>query len=226
LRSQPPEGALSGFGRPGTTEMQPFVVLEGVAAPFDQSNVDTDQIMPARFTRRPRKSGYQDYLFRDRRFDEDGREKPDFVLNQAPYRAARILVGERNFGCGSSREQAPWGLVDYGIRCVIAADFGDIFHANALKCGLLPVQLDAAVCASLRQQLHARPGATLRVDLPAQTVTGPDGATHPFRIDALRKRCLIEGLDDIGLTLQHDAAMTAFEEAYRRRFDWLFDAQG
>src|SRR4030081_3012565 len=116
--------------------MEPFALLDDVAAPFDRSNVDTDQIMPARYTRRPRKSGYQDYLFRDLRFREDGSEKPDFVLNQVPYRGARILVGERNFGCGSSREQAPWGLLDYGIRCVVAADFGDIFYVNSLKTGL------------------------------------------------------------------------------------------
>jgi 3-isopropylmalate/(R)-2-methylmalate dehydratase small subunit len=203
--------------------MEPFVVLEDVAAPFDQSNVDTDQIMPARYTRRPRKDGYKDFLFRDLRFRQDGSEKPDFVLNQAPFRKARILVGERNFGCGSSREQAPWGLIDYGIRCVIAADFGDIFYINSLKSGLLPVQLDIGVCAKFREHLHARPGATLRVDLRQQTVTGPDGATYRFAIDSFRKRCLLEGLDEIGVTLQHDAAMTAFEQSYRRKFDWLFN---
>jgi 3-isopropylmalate/(R)-2-methylmalate dehydratase small subunit len=205
--------------------MEPFVVLEDVAAPFDQSNVDTDQIMPARFTRRPRKEGYKDFLFRDLRFRDDGREKPDFVLNRGPFRNARILVGERNFGCGSSREQAPWGLIDYGIRCVIAADFGDIFYVNSLKSGLLPVQLDIDVCMKLRGQLHARPGTTLRVDLPEQTVSGPDGATYSFEIDAFRKRCLLEGLDDVGLTLQQDAAISAFEQSYRQRFDWLFDSQ-
>lgn len=203
--------------------MDPFVVLEGVAAPLDKSNVDTDQILPARFLRRPRKDGYQAFLFRDSRFREDGSENPDFVLNQAPFRKARILVGDRNFGGGSSREQAPWGLTDYGIRCVIAADFGDIFYFNSLKCGLLPVQLDIDTCIKLRAQLHAQPGATMRVDLPKQTVTAPDGATYPFKIDAFRKHCLLEGLDDIGLTLQHDAAITAFEQAYRRRFEWLFD---
>lgn len=202
--------------------MEPFVVLDGVAAPFDQSNVDTDQIMPARFTRLPRKNGYQDFLFRDLRFREDGSEKPDFVLNQAAYRKARILVGERNFGCGSSREQAPWGLIDYGIRCVIAADFGEIFYNNSLKSGLLPVQLVAGVCTKLREELHARPGATVRVDLTRQVVTGPDGSSYSFTIDAFRKRCLLEGLDDVGVTLQHDAAITAFEQSYRHRFDWLF----
>ncbi|MDF3839922.1 3-isopropylmalate dehydratase small subunit [Cupriavidus basilensis] len=202
--------------------MERFEILEGVAAPLDLP-ADTDQILPARFLRRPRQQGYQDFLFRDMRFREDGSEVPEFVLNQAPYRHACILVGDRNFGSGSSREQAPWGLIDYGIRCVIAADFGDIFYLNALKGGLLPVRLDADVCAKLRQQLHARPGATLRVDLPRQTVTGTDGALHSFQIDAFRKHCLLEGLDDIGFTMRHDGAITAFEQAYRRRFDWLFE---
>jgi 3-isopropylmalate/(R)-2-methylmalate dehydratase small subunit len=203
--------------------MEKFLPLEGVAVPFDRSNVDTDQIMPARYTRRPRKSGYQDYVFHDLRFREDGSEKPEFVLNQPAYRAARILVGEDNFGCGSSREQAPWGLFDYGIRCVVAASFGEIFFNNSLKIGLLPVQLGAETCAALREQLRDRPGAQMRVNLVGQTVTGPDGAVHGFEIDAFRKRCLLEGLDDIGLTLQHDAEMTAFEQAYRKKFDWLFD---
>jgi 3-isopropylmalate/(R)-2-methylmalate dehydratase small subunit len=205
--------------------MEPFVVLEDIGAPLDLSNVDTDQILPARFMRRPRKDGYQNFLFRDMRFREDGGENPDFVLNQAPYRQARILVGDRNFGGGSSREQAPWSLIDYGIRCVIAADFGDIFRANSLKSGLLPVQLDIGDCIQLREQLHKQPGATLRVDLPRQIVTGPDGATYEFSIDAFRKRCLLEGLDDIGITLQHEEAISAFEQAYRRKFEWLFGSQ-
>jgi len=204
--------------------MEPFSVLEAVAAPFDRSNVDTDQIMPARFMRRPRQGGYQDFMFRDMRFRDDGSENPEFVLNQEPYRRARILVADRNFGGGSSREQAAWSLTDYGIRCVIAADFGDIFYSNSIKCGLLPVQLPIEVCIKFREQLHARPGATLRVDLPRQTVTGVDGATYSFDIDAFRKRCLIEGLDDIGLTLQYDAVIRAFEQDYRRKFHWLFDS--
>lgn len=203
--------------------MEPFVVLEAVAAPLDKSNVDTDQILPARYLRRARKDGYAQFLFRDSRFTDDGSEIPGFVLNQAPFRKARILVGDRNFGGGSSREQAPWGLIDYGIRCVIAADFGDIFSLNAIKNGLLPVQLDVDACIKLREQLHAQPGATIRVDLPNQTVTAPDGTEYPFQIDASRKRSLLEGLDDIGLTLQHDAAIAAFEKSYRERFDWLFN---
>ena len=197
--------------------MEPFVVLEGVAAPLDQSKVDTDQILPARFLRRPRKEGYGQFLFRDSMDD------PGFVLNQAPYRRARILVADRAFGVGSSREQAPWALSDYGIRCVIAVDFGDIFYLNALKAGLLPITLDAGTCSGLRKQLHARPGATMKIDLPAQTVTAPDGSVHRFEIDPFRKKCLLEGLDDIGITLQHDAAIAAFETRYRQRFDWLFD---
>jgi 3-isopropylmalate/(R)-2-methylmalate dehydratase small subunit len=194
----------------------PFNVLEGVAAPLDQSKVDTDQILPARFLRRPRKEGYGQFLFRDRMDD------PRFVLNQPAYREARILVADRNFGGGSSREQAPWALSDYGIRCVIAVDFGDIFYLNSLKSGVLPIALDFQVCSDLRAQLHARPGATVKVDLPGQTVTGPDGGTHRFEIDAFRKKCLLEGLDDVGVTLQHEAAIAAFETQYRQRFDWLF----
>ncbi|HEX6317963.1 MAG TPA: 3-isopropylmalate dehydratase small subunit [Burkholderiales bacterium] len=196
--------------------MQPFVVLEGVAAPLDKSKVDTDQILPARFLRRPRKEGYGQFLFRDWMDD------PQFVLNQAPYREAKILVADRNFGGGSSREQAPWALSDYGIRCVIAADFGDIFYFNSLKTGVLPVALSPDACNSLRRQLHARPGAKMKIDLPAQTVTGPEGAAYGFEIDAFRKKCLLEGLDDIGITLQHEAAIAAFEAKYRQRFDWLF----
>jgi 3-isopropylmalate/(R)-2-methylmalate dehydratase small subunit len=196
--------------------MEPFVVLEGVAAPIDQSKVDTDQILPARFLRRPRKEGYGSFLFRDLM------DNPKFGLNQAAYREAKILVADRNFGGGSSREQAPWALSDYGIRCVIAVDFGDIFYLNSLKSGVLPVALDFQICFNLREQLHRWPGATIRVDLPAQTVTGPDGSTYRFAIDGFRKKCLLEGLDDIGITLQHEAAIAAFETQYRKRFDWLF----
>ena len=195
--------------------MEPFVVLEGIAAPIDQSKVDTDQILPARFLRRPRKEGYGQFLFKD------WMDNPAFVLNQAAYRSAKILVADRAFGVGSSREQAPWALSDYGIRCVIAVDFGDIFYLNSLKSGVLPIALD--VCEDLRKQLHARPGATMTVDLPSQTVTGPDGSTYRFTIDAFKKKCLLEGLDEVGITLQHDAALTAFENNYRKRFDWLFN---
>lgn len=203
--------------------MEAFDVLDALAAPLDMVNVDTGLILPARYLRRPRNDGFQDYLFRDLRFEEDGSEKPDFVLNQPAYRRARILVADRNFGSGSSREQAAWGLSDYGIRCVIASSFGDIFHANAFKSGLLPVRLDAGICARLRGQLHARPGTTLRIDLPQQTVTDAEGTRHAFEIDGFRKRCLLEGVDDVGLTLRHEPEIVPFEEAYRRRFPWLFE---
>ncbi len=197
--------------------MEPFVVIEGVAAPLDRSKVDTDQILPARFLRRPRKQGYGQFLFKD------WAEDPGFVLNQARYREAKILVADRAFGGGSSREQAPWALSDYGIRCVIAVDFGDIFYLNALKSGVLPIALPAKACADLRRQLHEGPGATMKGDLPSQTVTATDGPSHRFEIDASHKKCLLEGLDDVGVTLQHEPAIAAFEQRYRQRFDWLFD---
>lgn len=202
--------------------MTPFKLHDGVAAPLDQPNVDTDQILPARFMRLPRSTGYDKFLFRDMRFLSDDSENAAFVLNQPAYRSATILVADRNFGGGSSREQAPWALLDYGIRCVIAADFGEIFYNNAFKAGLLPLQLPAQTCELLRQGLHASPGARLRVDLPMQTVTAQDGGTFSFDIDPMRKRMLLEGLDDVGLTLREEATIKPFEDAYRARFDWLF----
>ena len=167
------------------------------------------------------RTAIEDFLFRDLRFREDGSENPDFVLNQRRF-ARRASWWRPQFRRRLEPRASALGSDDYGIRCVIAADFGDIFYSNSLKSGLLPVQLDVGVCMKLREQLHARPGATLRVDLPRQAVTGPDGATYSFTIDPFRKRCLLEGLDDIGVTLQHDAAITAFEQSYRQKFDWLF----
>jgi len=202
--------------------MEPFVILEGIAAPLELANVDTGQIMPARFLRRPRNAGYQDFLFRDLRFSEDGKELPDFVLNQAAYHKARILVAGRTFGAGSSREQAAWGLTDFGIRCVIAVDFGDIFYANAFKSGLLPIRVDVDTCAKLRSQLNTQPGTSLRIDLPAQTISAADGTTLAFEIDPFRKRCLLEGLDEIGITLQYEEVISAFEQGYRHDMRWLF----
>ncbi len=155
--------------------MEPFGRLEAVAVPIDLPNVDTDRIIPARFLRHAPGPGYERYLFHDVRFDDEGRERPDFVLNQAPYRGARIVVAAENFACGSSREAAVWALAANGFRACVAPSFGDIFSENCAKNGVLAVVLAADVCAELRRQLRERPGATLVVDLPAQTITGPDG---------------------------------------------------
>jgi 3-isopropylmalate/(R)-2-methylmalate dehydratase small subunit len=201
--------------------MEPFTTLTGVAAPIDLANIDTDRIIPARFLRKPRGEGYDRFLFHDVRFDAEGRERPDFVLNQAPYRNARVVVAAENFGCGSSREMAVWALAAFGVRCVIGPSLGDIFHENCHKNGLLPVILPAEAVAGLRRQLHERPGATLAVDLAAQTVTAPDGVVHRFEVDPFRKRMLLTGQDEIGLTLTHEPAIAAFEARRRTELAWL-----
>jgi 3-isopropylmalate/(R)-2-methylmalate dehydratase small subunit len=202
--------------------VQAFTRLTGVAAPIDLPNVDTDRIIPARFLRKPQGSaGYDRYLFHDVRFDAGGAERAEFVLNQAQYRGATVLVAAENFGCGSSREAAVWALMAYGIRCVIAPGLGDIFRQNGCKNGLLPVVLAADVVASMRRQLHARPGATLTADLPTQTITAPDGATHRFEIDAFAREMLLTGQDEIALTLGHDAAIRAFEARHDAEMPWL-----
>ena len=203
--------------------MKKFTTLTAVAAPVDAVNLDTDQLIPARYIRKPRDERYHAYLFHDLRFDEGGAERPEFVLNQPPYREARIIVGARNFGCGSSREAAVFALDANDFRAVVAPSYGDIFFNNCFKNGVLPVVLDEAVVDGLRAELHAHPGARLAIDLEAQTVTGPDGAEHPFEVDPFRKHCLLNGLDDISLTLQYAAEMDAYEAAYREEMSWLFD---
>ena len=202
--------------------MQPFTVLSAPAVPIDLPNVDTDRVIPARFLRKPQGSpGYATYLFHDVRFDAGGAERPEFALNQPGFRAAKILVAAENFGCGSSREAAVWALAAYGIRAVIAPSLGDIFHQNCGKNGVLAVILPAAVVADLRRQLHARPGATLTVDLERQTVTAPDGAVHRFDIDPFRKQMLLSGQDDIGLTLGYESQIAAYEAGHRAAPPWL-----
>jgi 3-isopropylmalate/(R)-2-methylmalate dehydratase small subunit len=199
-----------------------FTRHTGVAAPIDLPNVDTDRVIPARFLRKPQGSdGYNRYLFHDVRFTPDGAERPEFVLNQPPYRAATILVAADNFGCGSSREAAVWALMAHGFRCVIAPSLGDIFHQNCFKNGLLPVILPTDVVAGLRGQLHARPGATITADLEAQTVAAPDGATHHFEIDAFARQLLLAGQDEIALTLGYDTQIRAFEARQRAERSWL-----
>jgi 3-isopropylmalate/(R)-2-methylmalate dehydratase small subunit len=201
--------------------MQPFTTLTAVAAPIDMANVDTDKIIPARFLRKPRGPGYADLAFHDIRYDAEGKENPGFVLNQAPYRNARILVAGANFGCGSSREAAVYVLYDYGIRSVIAPSFGDIHYGNELQNGMLPVILPDAACQELRGQLHKEPGARISIDLEAQTVTAPDGTCHRFQIDGNHKERLLKGLDDVGLVMQNIKEIEAFEQRYHREMPWL-----
>lgn len=195
--------------------MQPFRTFSAVAAPFDLANVDTDQIMPARFMRRPRDERYVDYGFHDLRFTPDGARRADFILNHSPFDTAGILVAGRNFGVGSSREAAVYALLAMGFRCVVAASFGDIFFSNALKNGLLPVRLPEDAVTWLRQQVATTPGTTLSVDLEAQMLTAPDGSTHDFVIPGFARDCLLRGLDEIGLTMTLEPAIAAFEAAHR-----------
>jgi 3-isopropylmalate/(R)-2-methylmalate dehydratase small subunit len=202
--------------------MQAFTRLTGVAVPIDLPNVDTDRIIPARFLRKPQGSpGYDRHLFHDVRFAADGSERPEFVLNQAPYRSATIVVAAENFGCGSSREAAVWALLAYGVRVVIAPSLGDIFHQNCTKNGLLPVILPVETVAGLRGQLHARPGATVTADLEAQTVTAPDGVVHRFPIDAFARQMLLTGQDEIALTLGYAAQIQEFEQQHHAAMPWL-----
>jgi len=202
--------------------MHAFTRLTAVAAPLDLPNVDTDRIIPARFLRKPRGApGYATFLFHDVRFNADGTERPEFVLNRAPYRGAKILVVAENFGCGSSREMAVWALDANGVRVVIAPSLGDIFHQNCFKNGVLPVLLPGEVVADMRAQLHAMPGATMTVDLEAQTVTPPSGAAQRFEIDPFRKQMLLTGRDEIALTLGEEAAIAAFEARHAAEMPWL-----
>ena len=194
--------------------MQPFQHLDAVAVPIAQPNVDTDQILPARYLQKPRANDFGQFLFHDVRFRKDASEAPGFVLNREPYRRARIVVAERNFGCGSSREHAVWALHDYGIRAVIAPSFGDIFFSNALKNGLLPIVLPAPVVATMLERLQAVPGSRAVVDLQAQTVVGPDGKMHGLHIDPFPKHCLLQGLDELDYTLSQAERIEEFERRY------------
>ena len=201
--------------------MEPFTTFTAPAAAIDFSNLDTDRIVPARFLHNTRAAGYGQFLFHDLRFDTEGRDKPEFVLNQPASRGARILIAEENFACGSSREAAVWALADYGIRAVIAPSFGDIFFENSFKNGLLTVVLPAAEVVRLRDAVRAQPGAAVVVDLQAQAVTGPDGKSTRFEIDAFKKECLLSGQDEIGLTLAREADIAAFEERRRQESPWM-----
>jgi 3-isopropylmalate/(R)-2-methylmalate dehydratase small subunit len=195
--------------------LTPFEQLEAVAVPIARANVDTDQILPARYLQKPRADDFGAYLFRDLRLRKDGSEEPSFVLNQPAWRGARIVVAGRNFACGSSREHAVWALYDYGIRAVVAPSFGDIFHSNALKNGLLPIRLPELAVAAMLADIEARPGVHMVVDLTAQTVTAPNGGVHAFDIDPFARHCLLEGLDELAYTLSLTDRIAAFERGYQ-----------
>ena len=201
--------------------MEPFTQWQAVGAPIDERNLDTNQLCPTRFNKVPRGPRYARILFHDRRFDAEGNER-EFILNREPYRHARIIVAGRNWGSGSSRESAVYALHEFGIRCVIAPGFGDIHASNCCKNGLLPVVLADDEAAAIRGQLREHPGATLSVDLRAQTVTDVDGVVHRFDIHPVRRKCLLEGLDDIARTLEYAGRFAEFEASYRAERPWLF----
>ncbi len=204
--------------------MEAFTTLTACAVPIDMVNVDTDQIIPARFLKRVRSDPeYASFFFHDLRLDDAGAERPEFILNQEPYRGGSIIVADENWGCGSSREAAVWALMKNGFRCVIAPSFGDIHYNNGMKNGMLPVRLPKETCAKLRGELHAKPGAEITVDLESQKVTGPDGTVYSFDIDPFQKHCMLNGLDDIALTMQYDSNFAAFEERYKKEASWLFE---
>ena len=200
--------------------MQKFTRLTGVAAPLPMRNVDTDMIIPKQFLKTIARTGLGKSLFFEMRYDQAGQELPDFVLNKPAYRKAKILVTGENFGCGSSREHAPWALLDFGIHCVIAPDFADIFYNNCFKNGILPIRLPQPDIDKLLDDASRGANATLTIDLEAQDIRGPDGGRIHFEIDAFRKSCLLNGLDDIGLTLQKDAAIAAYEKRAASNREW------
>ncbi|KZY58579.1 3-isopropylmalate dehydratase [Oleiphilus sp. HI0071] len=213
--------------------MRKFTKMTGVVAPLDRANVDTDMIIPKQFLKSIKRTGFGKNLFDELRYLDEG--KPDqscegrpvnesFVLNQSRYQGASIMLARQNFGCGSSREHAPWALDDYGFRAIIAPSFADIFFNNCFKNGLLPIVLSEEQVDQLFSEVEANEGYTLDVDLDQQTVTTPSGASFAFDVDAFRKHCLLNGLDDIGVTLESEAQIKAYEERRRQETPWLFDA--
>lgn len=200
--------------------MEAFTKLTAVAAPLPIDNVDTDMIIPATFLRTIKRTGLGKNLFNRMRYDENGNEIPGFVLNQEPYRKAHILIAGDNFGCGSSREHAPWALLDFGFRCIIAPGFADIFYNNCFKNGILPVKLTQGQVDTLMEQAEKHPEERITVDLKDQSVIASD-IIYDFQIDPFRKRCLLEGLDDIGLTLEKDDKIAAYEDKIKSRREWV-----
>ncbi len=202
--------------------MEKFTKLSGVAAPMDMINIDTDQIIPKLHLRTIKRTGLGKVLFDELRFTPDGTEIPEFILNQEPYRNSKIIVAGDNFGCGSSREHAPWALLDFGIRCVISTSFADIFYNNCFKNGILPVTVTKDQLDALMADAADRENPELTVDLETQTITRPNGATVSFEIDEFRRECLLNGLDDIGLTLQKVEKIDSFEAQQRESQPWLY----
>ena len=201
--------------------MEKFTTLTGIAAPLAMINVDTDMIIPKQYLKTIKRTGLGKGLFAELRYDEEGKPKPDFMLNRPPYDKATILIAGDNFGCGSSREHAPWALLDFGFRCIIAPSFADIFYNNCFKNGILPITLPQSEIDKLLDDASRGPNATITVDLEAQEIRGPDGGVIHFDIDAFLKRCLLEGLDDIGLTLQKADAIQAFEVDMHAQRPWV-----
>jgi 3-isopropylmalate/(R)-2-methylmalate dehydratase small subunit len=202
--------------------MQPFTTLTGRVAPLDRMNVDTDQIIPKQYLKTIKRTGLREGLFFDWRRKQDGSPDPGFFINQPRYEGATILLTRDNFGCGSSREHAPWALLDQGFRCVIAPSFADIFYNNCFQNGILPVVLAADEVQALFQGVAAREGYELTVDLAAQTVTTPEKTVYRFQVDPFRKNCLLKGLDAIGLSLEHEPAIAAYEQRRKAEAPWLF----
>ena len=201
--------------------MDKFTTLTAVAAPLDMINVDTDMIIPKDYLKTIKRTGLGTGLFAELRYKDDGSDNPDFVLNKPAYKKAQILVAGDNFGCGSSREHAPWALIDYGIRCVISTEFGDIFYNNAFKNGILPIKVSPEDLAKLMDDAARGANATLTVDLDAQEIKGPDGGTVHFEVDAFKKHCLLNGLDEVGLTMEKADRIATYETKVATTRPWV-----
>jgi 3-isopropylmalate/(R)-2-methylmalate dehydratase small subunit len=210
--------------------MNPFITHTGIVAPLDRANVDTDAIIPKQFLKSIKKTGFGPHLFDEWRYLDHGepgmdltqrKKNPEFVLNQTPYEKASILIARENFGCGSSREHAPWAIEDYGFRAILAPSFADIFYSNCFKNGLLPIVLSNETIDFLFKSIYANKGYVLTIDLENQFVVMPSNEKISFQVDAFRKHCLMHGLDDIGLTMQHSESIKAFEQDYYQKNSWL-----
>jgi 3-isopropylmalate/(R)-2-methylmalate dehydratase small subunit len=201
--------------------MEKFTTLEGVAAPMKMINIDTDMIIPKNYLKTIKRTGLGTGLFAEHRFRDDGSENPDFILNKPAYRKSRVIVAGDNFGCGSSREHAPWALLDYGIRCVISTSFGDIFYNNCFKNGVLPIRVSPEDLEKLFDDAERGANATLTIDLEKQEIRGPDGGAVKFEIDAHRKHCMLNGLDDIGLTMVKEGEIGTYEDKVKAARPWV-----